>query len=82
MILPNKNSKIGKRNLYSTENRLGRNEIWCAEDNHSYMRHINKKLFLYSNFNEAVIDKISIFQEIAPICKVYLELFRPTDSTS
>ena len=26
--------------MYLTENRFGRNEIWCAEDNHNYMWHI------------------------------------------
>ena len=55
---------IRKGNLYLTENRLGRNKIWY--DNHSYMCHICAKGFLDSNFNEAVIDKISIFHEIAP----------------
>ena len=49
-------------NLYLTENQLGRNEIWCVEDNHSYTCH----MFLDCNFNYAVIDKISIFQEIDP----------------
>ena len=60
--------KIRKGNLYLTENRLERNEIWFAEDNHSYMCHIGlcAKGFLDSNFNLAVIDKISIFHEIAP----------------
>ena len=43
--------KIGKGNLYVTENRLGRNEIWCAADNHNYMWHICAKGFLDSNFN-------------------------------
>ena len=47
-----KRAKLGDR--YLTENRFGRNEIWCA------------KRFLDSNFNFAVINKISIFQEIAP----------------
>ena len=36
------------------------------EDNHSYMCHICAKGILDSNFNQAVIDKISIFHEIAP----------------
>ena len=31
-----KKQKIGKGNLYLTKNRLGINEIWCAQDNHSY----------------------------------------------
>ena len=49
-----------------TENRLRRNEIWCAADNHNYMSNVCAKGFLDSNFNKAVIDKISNFQEIAP----------------
>ena len=56
-------------NQYLTENQLGRNEIWCAEDNHSFILHIScisAKGFLDSNFNSAVIDKISIFHKIAP----------------
>ena len=61
-----KKCKIGKRNLSSPENRLGRNEVWCAKDNHSYMRHICAKGFLHSSFNQVVIDKISLFHEIAP----------------
>ena len=46
-----KNAKLGKGNLYLTENRLGRNKIWCTEDNQSYMCHICAKEFLDSNFN-------------------------------
>ena len=57
--------KTRKGNLYLTENRLERNEIRFVEDNHSYMCHIFAKGVLDSNFNEAVIDKISIFHEIA-----------------
>ena len=30
----------GKGNLYLTENRLSRNEMWCATGNHNYMSHI------------------------------------------
>ena len=58
--------KIGKRNLYITENQLGGNEIWCAADNYNYMYHMCAKGFLDSTFNLAFIDKISNFQEIAP----------------
>ena len=61
----NKKCKIWKGVLYLTENQLGRNKIWCAEDHHSYMCHICAKGFLDVNFNLAVIDKISIFHEIA-----------------
>ena len=32
-----KKCKIGKGNLYATKNWVCRNEIYCAEDNHSYM---------------------------------------------
>ena len=49
------NRKIGKGNLYLTENRLSRNEMWYAADNH------NHKCLI-----KAVIYKISNFQEIAP----------------
>ena len=42
-----KRRKIRKGNLYITENRLGRNEIWYAKDNHSCMSHICAKRFLY-----------------------------------
>ena len=38
----------------------------CAADNHNYMCHTCAKEFLNANFNEAVIDKISKFHEIAP----------------
>ena len=38
----------------------------CAADNHSYTCRICAKGFLDTNFNQAVIDKISNFQEIGP----------------
>ena len=40
--------------------------MWCAAGNHNYMSNICAKGFLDSNFDYAVVDKISIFQEIAP----------------
>ena len=40
--------------------------MWCVADNKNYMCHICAKGFLDSNFNLAVIDKISIFHKIAP----------------
>ena len=46
-----KKRKIWKGNLCLTENRLEKNEIWFAEDNHSYMCHICAKGLLDSNFN-------------------------------
>ena len=38
----------------------------CASDNYNYMCHTRAKEFLNSSFNEAVIDKISNFHDIAP----------------
>ena len=58
--------KIGKGNLHLTKNRLSRNEMWCAADNHNHICHMCAKGFLDLNFNQAVIDKISNFHEIAP----------------
>ena len=40
--------------------------MWCAADTNNYMCYICAKGFLDSYFTEAVIDKISNFQEIAP----------------
>ena len=50
--------------LYETENRLSRNKMWCTEDIHNYMCHLCAKEYLDSNFNYAIIDKISNFHEI------------------
>ena len=61
-----KKRKIGKGNLYLTENRLSWNEMCCASNNHNYICHTCAKEFLNSTFNLAVIDKISNFNEIAP----------------
>ena len=43
----------------------------CAADNHNYMCHICAKGFLDSDFNEALINKISNFQELALISHVH-----------
>ena len=61
-----KKRKIGKENLYLTENRLSKTEMRCATDNHNNMCHTCAKGLLNSNFNQAVIYKISSFHEIAP----------------
>ena len=45
-----KQRKIRKENLYLIANRLERNEIWFAEDNHSIMCHVCAKGFLDLNF--------------------------------
>ena len=59
-----KTCKIGEGKL--TENRLNRNEMLWAADNHNNMCYICAKGYLDSNFNWAVIDKISTFHEIVP----------------
>ena len=46
-----KKRKIRKGNRYVTENQSKTNEIWFAEDNHSYMCHIRAKGFLDPNFD-------------------------------
>ena len=40
--------------------------MWCTVGIYNYMCHKCAKGFLDSNFNQAVIDKISSFHEIAP----------------
>ena len=45
-----KNRKIFKGNLYLTENRFSRNEMWCAVVNHNHVYHICAKGFLDSYF--------------------------------
>ena len=61
-----KKRKIGKENLYVTENWLSGIEMCFASGNHNDMCHTCAKEFLNSTFNEAVIDKISNFHDIAP----------------
>ena len=46
----------------------------CAADNNNYMCHIYTKGFLDSNFNYAVIDKISNFHKIAPIFDIFTQI--------
>ena len=83
-----KKRKIGKGNLYSTENRLSWNEMCCASDNHNYMCH-TRAFFLkfelqlssyWQNINfSRYCPKCHIFTKI--IFQVYLQLFRPTASS-
>ena len=60
-----KRRKIRKGNLHLTKNWLSRNETWCMADNYNYVCHVRAKGCLDSNFNQAVIDRISIFNKIA-----------------
>ena len=41
--------------------------MWYGVDNYNHMYHICAKGFLDSNFNEASLDKISIFHEFPQI---------------
>ena len=45
--------------------------MWCAADNHNNMCHICAKGFSDSNFNSAVIDKISNLHKIAQISFIH-----------
>ena len=52
-------------NQYITDIRFSENNIWCLV-NHNYMCHICAKgYYIDSNFNEAVINKVSTYHEIA-----------------
>ena len=61
-----KNIKLRKGNLYLTENRLRKNEIWCVVDNYNDTCHTCAKGFLDLSFNLAVTNKISDFHKITP----------------
>ena len=39
--------KIVKGNLYLTENRLSRNELWCVADDQNYMCHMCKRIYRF-----------------------------------
>ena len=45
--------------------------MWCKAVIHNYIFHICAKELLNLNFNEAVIDKISNFHEIAPNLHIF-----------
>ena len=63
------------------ENRLSRDQMWCAAESYHHTCQICAKGILESNFNQAVIDKISNFHEIAPnftfLPKLLLKLLLP-----
>ena len=85
-----KKRKIGKGNLYLTENQLSWNEMCSASDNHNYISHtcakefLNFKLQLSSYWQNIKFSrycpKFHIFTKIV-ISHVYLQLFRPTASS-
>ena len=45
--------------------------MWWAADNYNYLCHIYAKGFLNSNFNEAIIEKISNFNELPQILHIH-----------
>ena len=57
-----KTRKIGKGNLYLTENQLSRNEVWCASDNHNSMCCICAKESLDLNFNFDILQLFTKYQ--------------------
>ena len=71
-----KNRKIWKGNLYLTENRFSRNEMWCAVVNHNHMYHICAKGFLDSYFCSAVTDKISFFRKLPQIANTKIVVLK------
>ena len=85
-----KKRKIGKGNLYLTENRLSWNVMCCASDNHNYMCHTCAKEFLkfelqlrsyWQNIKfSRYCPKFPIFTNFV-IFQVYLQLLRPTASS-
>ena len=62
-----KKCKIGKGNLYLTENWLGWNEMCCAADNHNYMCHTCAKDILDSNSIKQLLTKYQIFTKLPQI---------------
>ena len=62
-----KKRKIGKENLYLTENRLSWNETCCASDNHNYMCHTCAKEFLNSSLIKQLLTKYQIFTTLPQI---------------
>ena len=54
-----KNANLGREICFFTKNRFGRNDIYCAEDDHCFMSIMCKIILRF-------IDKISIFQEGTP----------------
>ena len=62
-----KKREIGEQNLYSTQKRLGRDDIYCVEDNHSQVCRMCAKGLLDSNFDETVIEKYNFFKKLPQI---------------
>ena len=85
-----KKRKIGKGNLYLTENRLSWNEMCCASNNHNYICvNICKRIFKFepqlSSYWQNIkfsryCPKFHTFTKIVTF-QVYLQLFRPTASS-
>ena len=66
-----KTSKIEEGNLYLTENRLSRNKICCAEDNHSYMSKTWPKEFQIRTLIEQLLPKYRFFKKLPKISHIH-----------
>ena len=66
-----KKRKIGKGNLYLTENRLSENEMCCASDNHNYMCHTCAKELL-DLWIKQLLTKYQIFTKLAQIPHIHI----------
>ena len=67
-----KRRKIGKGNLYLTENRFGRNAIYFAKDNHNHMSNMCAKELSGLNFDLAVTgQKNRFFKKLTEISHIH-----------
>ena len=68
-----KKHKIGKGNLYLTENWLSSNEMCCAADNHNYMCHTCAKELLDLNLKiKQLLTKYRIFMKLPQIPHIHI----------
>ena len=63
--------KIGKGNLYLTENRLSRNEMWCASDNDNNMCHICAKNFWIQTLSKELFPKYQFLRKLPQISYIH-----------
>ena len=67
-----KNAKIGKGNLYLTENRLSSNKMCCTSDNHNYMCHTCAKESLIRTSIKQLSTKYQIFTKLPQIPHIHI----------
>ena len=69
-----KKRKIGKANLYLTENWLSWNEICCASDNHNYcicVTHVQKNFQIWASIKQ-LLTKYQIFTKLPQIPHIHI----------